>query len=87
MPCFSFVVDGLIGNIEKEVVIWTSNGAGNNQPERKGYYLQFARLHSTDINSTKLRRDLIQTHRLDKESLSRLSTQALVELLGQILGN
>ncbi|KAI9041399.1 CDP-diacylglycerol-serine O-phosphatidyltransferase [Aspergillus affinis] len=68
-------------NGDREAVLWTCIGVDERNLKRKGYYLQFARPHSTDINSTDLRRDLVQAYRLDEESLNRLSTEALVKLL------
>lgn len=67
------------------MVLWTCTGVDVGHTERKGYYLQFAKPQPLDINSTDLRRDLIQTHSLNEETLSRLSTQALVKLFGRIL--
>ncbi|PGH16017.1 CDP-diacylglycerol-serine O-phosphatidyltransferase [Helicocarpus griseus UAMH5409] len=73
-------------NGEKEVMLWICTGMGDSHPERKGYYLQFAKPCSTDINSTDLRRDLIQAHSLNEESLNRLNTEALLKLLKPVLG-
>jgi len=50
------------------------------------YDLQYAKPVSADINSTNLRRALVQSHLLDEASLNQLSTEtALLELLVPIL--
>lgn len=66
---------------QAEVVLWTCTGVG----DRRGYYLQYSKPVSADINSTNLRRALIQNHLLDEASLNQLSTKALLKLLAPIL--
>jgi hypothetical protein len=66
-------------------VLWTCTGVGDSNSEKKGYYLQFAKSASADINSTNLQWTLIQSHLLDEASLNQLSTEALLELLAPVL--
>lgn len=58
---------------------------GDGNDDKKGYYLNFAKTSDVDINSTALRRDLVQKHGLNEEGLSQLSAKALLELLAPTL--
>lgn len=60
-------------------------GISDSNVGKRGYYLQYARPASVDINSTSLRGALIQSHLLDEASLNQLSTGALLEILAPIL--
>lgn len=51
-----------------------------------GYYLDFAkRPTGSDINSTAMRRDLLERHSLDEEILGQLSTADLLSILEPVL--
>ncbi|KAF2440211.1 hypothetical protein P171DRAFT_476517 [Karstenula rhodostoma CBS 690.94] len=71
---------------QAEVVLGTCGVAFDSNPARKGYYLQYSKHVSTDISSTNLRLDLVQNHLPSEARLNQLSNDALLELLGPILG-
>jgi hypothetical protein len=66
-------------------VLWTCVGVDDRNLGKRGYYLQYAEPAATDVNSTGLRKALIQDHNLNQASLNQLSTEELVLLLASIL--
>lgn len=66
-------------------MLWTCAGVGDNNTHERGYYLQFAKSVSADVNSTELRQSLLETHNLNETKLNQLSTRDLLELLAPVL--
>ncbi|KAJ9269156.1 hypothetical protein DTO212C5_4839 [Paecilomyces variotii] len=73
-------------NGQGDVVLWTCNGAADdNHSEKRGYYLQFAEPSPVDINSTYLRGALTKSSSINEAKLNQLSIDALLKLLDTIL--
>ncbi|KAL4721750.1 hypothetical protein ACLX1H_011244 [Fusarium chlamydosporum] len=70
----------------EDATLWTCRGIDGLGQQTMGYYLDFAKNPTgSDINSTAMRRDLIERHSLNEEILSRLSTAELLSILEPIL--
>ncbi|KAF5671855.1 Rossmann-like alpha beta alpha sandwich fold [Fusarium denticulatum] len=70
----------------EEATLWTCRGTDSLGQQTMGYYLDFAkRPTGSDINSTAMRRDLLERHSLDEGILAQLSTADLLSILEPVL--
>src|SRR6478609_1715075 len=86
--CSSFLTisDGQLEEAAEEATLWTCRGTDSLGHQTMGYYLDFAkRPTGSDINSTAMRRDLLERHSLDEEILGQLSTADLLSILEPVL--
>ncbi|KAH7490630.1 hypothetical protein FOMA001_g2237 [Fusarium oxysporum f. sp. matthiolae] len=78
--------NGQLEEAAEEATLWTCRGTDSLGHQTMGYYLDFAkRPTGSDINSTAMRRDLLERHSLDEEILGRLSTADLLSILEPVL--
>ncbi|KAG5745733.1 hypothetical protein H9Q70_011561 [Fusarium xylarioides] len=78
--------NGLLEEAAEEATLWTCRGTDSLGQGTMGYYLDFARRPTgSDINSTAMRRDLLERHSLDEEILGQLSTTDLLSILEPVL--
>ncbi|KAF5546724.1 Rossmann-like alpha beta alpha sandwich fold [Fusarium napiforme] len=70
----------------EEATLWTCRGTDSLGQQTMGYYLDFAkRPTGSDINSTAMRRNLLERNSLDEEILGQLSTADLLSILEPVL--
>ncbi|CEI41870.1 hypothetical protein FVEN_g3804 [Fusarium venenatum] len=81
--------DGKNGQPEEEAEeanLWTCRGIDSLGQQTMGYYLDIAKKPTgSDINSTSMRRDLLERHSLNEDILSQLSTTDILSILEPIL--
>ncbi|VTT59391.1 unnamed protein product [Fusarium fujikuroi] len=78
--------NGKLEETAEEATLWTCRGTDSLAQPTMGYYLDFAkRPTGSDINSTAMRRDLLERHSLDEEILAQLSTVDLLSILEPVL--
>ncbi|KAG9505032.1 hypothetical protein J7337_001998 [Fusarium musae] len=78
--------NGQLEEAAEEATLWTCRGTDSLGHVTMGYYLDFAkRPTGSDINSTAMRRALLERHSLDEEVLSQLSTTDLLSILEPVL--
>ncbi|CVL08548.1 uncharacterized protein FMAN_05239 [Fusarium mangiferae] len=78
--------NGKLEEKAEEATLWTCRGTDSLARPTMGYYLDFAkRPTGSDINSTAMRRDLLERHSLDEEILGQLSTVDLLSILEPVL--
>ena len=80
------LLDGQLEGPAEEATLWTCRGTDSLGQLTMGYYLDFAkRPTGSDINSTAMRRDLLERHSLDEGILTQLSTADLLSILEPVL--
>ncbi|KAF5689680.1 Rossmann-like alpha beta alpha sandwich fold [Fusarium circinatum] len=78
--------NGKLEEAAEEATLWTCRGTDSLGQRTMGYYLDFAkRPTGSDINSTAMRRELLERHSLDEQILGRLSTADLLSILEPVL--
>ncbi|KAI7763807.1 hypothetical protein LZL87_012705 [Fusarium oxysporum] len=79
--------EGQPEEVAEEATLWSCRGIDSLGQRTMGYYLDFAnRPTGSDINSTAMRRDLLERHSLNEEILGQLSTADLLSILEPVLG-